>query len=263
MLSRASCSIRILNVTTKPASQLLHQFHTALKLPYLPLSHQSTITRSKPEIPAISSVKASYHSTSSSDMSQSTINEVIDFYTSTENTKKWFIQDSAFDQEIRSQFGSFAALARTGSLDNLTTTPQGTLVLIILLDQFSRNLHRGSPDSYSADPKALQIALQGIADGYDLQLPLRQQVLFYLPLMHDETLVSQVAAKALYEGFARRCQESGEKESVDFAKQAMEACISHMKVVRRFGRYPSRNKVLSRESTEEEEAFLKETPRGF
>ena len=92
-------------------------------------------------------------------------------------------------------------------------------------------------------------------------MPLLSQFIFYLPLVHNESLVSQVAAKALYEGYLRRCEASGDEKVIFIARAGLDACIKHLEVIRRFGRYPGRNDALGRVSTEEEKIFLRDEPQ--
>ena len=178
-----------------------------------------------------------------------------------EPTKKWFRGGPQVDAEIKEQFGSLVEKARAEKLNAWTEQPTGTLALILLLDQFPRNIFRDSPLSFSSDPQALKVATEGIAKGFDRQVPDMQQPFFYLPLMHDETLLGQIAGIASFESLSARCDPESEiakhaKVSVGFAK-------SHLYCILRFGRFPSRNEILGRDSTLEEIEYLKEHPSGF
>ena len=175
---------------------------------------------------------------------------------------RWFIRDDSLDQQIKSDFGGLVAKARTADLDNWCEEPKGSLALIVLLDQFSRNIYRGSLESYSADAKAVDVTTRAIAEGFDKNMPLIQQSFFYLPYMHSESLLGQIAAKGMYEGLALRCS-GGDPKARDFANTSVEMAQKHMDVIAEFGRFPARNKALGRESTTEEIAFLKEHPHGF
>ena len=139
--------------------------------------------------------------------------------------------------------------------------PHSSLALVLLLDQFPRNVFRGSPESYSSDAKALRVSTYALAKGFDRRVPLLRQQFFYLPFMHDETLQSQVAGKALYESCAHRC--GGDVETRTCIEDAGKWGQSHLDVILRFGRSPSRNEVLGRRSTDEEIEFLKKHPGGF
>jgi uncharacterized protein (DUF924 family) len=190
------------------------------------------------------------------------INRTISYWFDGPNAmKKWFGGGPQIDAEIKQQFGGLVEKARAQKLNSWTEQPTGTLALIILLDQFPRNIFRGSPLSFSSDAQALKVATEGIAKGFDRQVPLTQQSFFYLPMMHDETLLGQIAGIALFDSLAARCHPESEiakqtKKSGHFAKSHLD-CILH------FGRFPSRNEILGRVSTPEEVAYLKEHPSGF
>lgn len=177
------------------------------------------------------------------------------------NPLLWFQPDPALDQRIKDQFSDLISQARTPTLDCWTETPQGTLAMLILLDQFSRNVFRGSPDSWSSDAKALNISAAAIAKEFDTQVAPMQQCFFYTPFMHAETLLGQIASVALYEGLVQRCKlDSPAKAS---AARNLRFAKSHRDVIAMFGRFPSRNGVLGRKSTEEEKKFLEQHPSGF
>ena len=178
-----------------------------------------------------------------------------------EPVQRWFTPSVDLDNEIRDQFGDLVNQARSPALDNWIQEPDSTLALLLLLDQFPRNIFRGSPESYSSDPKSLNVTIQAIAKGFDRRVPLIRQPFFYLPLMHDETLLSQIAGKALYENCAQRC--GGDLEAKKSVESGREYGEKHMDVIMRFNRFPSRNKVLGRKSTDDELEFLKEHPNGF
>jgi uncharacterized protein (DUF924 family) len=175
--------------------------------------------------------------------------------------KKWFGGGPQVDAEIKEQFGGLVEKARADKLNAWTEQPTGTLALILLLDQFPRNIFRGSALSFSSDAQALKVATEGVAKGFDRQVPHMQQPFFYLPMMHDETLLGQIAGIAMFESLLARCDPESEiamhsKKSIGFAK-------SHLYCILHFGRFPSRNEILGRESTPEEIEYLKEHPSGF
>jgi len=174
---------------------------------------------------------------------------------------RWFRGGPELDVEVREQFGGLVDKARASELDEAwLKDPKGTLALLILLDQFPRNIFRGSPLSYSSDTKAASIATQAIGKGIDRSLPIMQQLFFYLPLVHCEDLTSQVAAVSLCESYVARCEQGSDDEKV--TKLAYQAAVSHKDIIQKFGRFPSRNEVLGRVSTAEEVEFLKDFP-GF
>ena len=174
---------------------------------------------------------------------------------------RWFRQSDDLDNQIRDQFGGLVTQARSNTLDGWAQEPDGALAMLILLDQFPRNIFRGSADSYSSDAKARNVTIRAVARGFDRQVPSIRQPFFYLPLMHQEDLLSQIASKALYEGCTLRC--GADEVAKDFAEAGVGFGSRHLDVIARLGRYPSRNKALGRESTKEEETFLKEHPLGF
>jgi len=165
------------------------------------------------------------------------------------------------DNEIKEQFGDLVVKARASELASWAEQPHGALALIVLLDQFSRNIFRGSPLSYSSDSVALEVATEAIAKGFDREVTHLQQSFFYLPLMHSESLLGQIAALSLYENLCHRCEP--DSMSKEYAESSTQFSRLHRDVIMRFGRFPSRNEVLGRISTPEEIKFLKEHPSGF
>jgi len=165
------------------------------------------------------------------------------------------------DEDIKDQFGDLISKARASQLTPWTEKPRSTLALLILLDQFSRNVFRGTPDSFSADDLALNITTEAIAKGFDRQVEKEQQPFFYLPFMHSETLLGQVAGVAHYELLQTRCDL--ESDVGKYVKMSTIFAEKHQHCILKFGRFPSRNKILGRESTPEEIAFLEEHPGGF
>ena len=165
------------------------------------------------------------------------------------------------DAEIENQFGDLIHKARASQLTPWTEKPQSTLALIILLDQFSRNIFRGTPESFSSDDLALNITTEAIAKGFDREVDQEQQLFFYMPFMHSETLLGQVAGVAHFELLQNRCDLGS-----DLAKAMGMSTLfarKHQHCIINFGRFPSRNKILGRESTAEEIEYLKEHPGGF
>lgn len=161
----------------------------------------------------------------------------------------WFKANDVFDAEIRALFlDDFKAAAR-GDLDAMADQATGALALIILLDQFPRNLFRGSARAFATDPKALSIADATVARGFDQTLSIIERTFVYLPYEHSERMEDQDRSVALYEAL-------GDEESLDYAMQ-------HRVIIERFGRFPHRNAVLGRVSTPEEEAFLQQPGSSF
>lgn len=168
--------------------------------------------------------------------------------------KRWFSRDEAFDAMLLERFGALIDPARKGSLDSWTQTPLGALALVIVLDQFSRNCHRNTPRAFAGDHQALRIAKQMIASGADRLLPtVHHRAFAYLPFEHDETLASQHESLRLFK------QLKAEPGGVSYYSSA----LRHARIIERFGRFPHRNALLGRPSTDEETAFLKEPGSSF
>ena len=162
---------------------------------------------------------------------------------------QWWKVDPAFDALIRTRFGGLHEQAARCELVGWRTTPQGRLAEVIALDQFARNIHRGTPLAFAADPLALALAQEAVAAGDDLQLPIEQRAFLYMPYMHSESAAIHAAAEPLMKARAPQ-------HTYDFE-------LKHKAIVDRFGRYPHRNALLGRESTPEELAFLKEPGSSF
>ena len=156
--------------------------------------------------------------------------------------KAWFSKSEAFDAEIRERFDALHHAAARGELDGWAETAQGALALLLLLDQFPRNLFRGSPHAFAADPLARKIARRAVDRGFDSQVDPALRQFFYLPFEHSEHLEDQDHGAAL-------CAASGDPDLVKWAK-------IHRDIIARFGRFPHRNESLGRTTTDEERAFL-------
>ncbi|MCX7349286.1 MAG: DUF924 domain-containing protein [Alphaproteobacteria bacterium] len=156
---------------------------------------------------------------------------------------RWFLKDAAFDGALKVRFGDLLAAAREGALDHCDKTPEGALGLIILLDQISRNIHRGSPLAFAADAKALRLAKQWISQGFHQKLPAPRARWLIMPFEHAEDLDAQHRGVSLF-------QTMGQQDLAYSAK-------IHLDIILRFGRFPHRNPVLGRVSTPEELDFLK------
>jgi uncharacterized protein (DUF924 family) len=171
----------------------------------------------------------------------------------------WFSASPAFDGTLRSRFGNTFHLAAEGKLERWTDTPQGWLALLIVLDQFSRNLYRDDPRAWAQDRQAQRLALWGIKEAYDRQLPPTQRVFAYMPLEHAEDMRLQQHCVALFESL---CEQLPAEERhrytgfLDYARQ-------HQAVIARFGRFPHRNALLGRNCTPEELDYLAEPGAGF
>lgn len=168
--------------------------------------------------------------------------DIISFWRQAGPTR-WFTRDAAFDGKLSVHFRQALADARRGAFDDWAKTPAGALALVILLDQFSRNIHRGTPLMFAADGKALALAKQSVARGFHHAFPAPQSMWFFMPYEHAEDLDAQWRCLALF-------RTAGQNELAHWAH-------IHLDIIRTFGRFPHRNPVLGRKSTPEEIAFLK------
>lgn len=169
------------------------------------------------------------------------------------NMKLWFQGGADLDQQIATRFGTRIEQAGLGALEDWKQSARGRLAWTLLLDQFTRNAYRGTPRMYIFDLLALQSSREAIAQGQDKELPFIQRAFLYLPLEHSEELHAQEECVSLYEALAQEARnhplEGALTGMLDFAER-------HAVVIRKYGRFPHRNEILSRVSTPEEEAFL-------
>ncbi|KAI0150944.1 hypothetical protein BJ166DRAFT_378152 [Pestalotiopsis sp. NC0098] len=171
------------------------------------------------------------------------------------NPIEWIVAPAGLDDQLKSEFGDLVDKARRDELHEWSSEPEGSLALVVMLDQFSRNLFRGTPDAFSSDAKARDTAHRAIARGFDKKLTVIQATAFYMPLMHDESMISLIAARCLFEALKPRCSTPQEHDWVDMGTAA---AGRHLDQLERFGRFPTRNALLGRKNTEAEEEFLKE-----
>lgn len=177
------------------------------------------------------------------------IDQVYSFWFEETSEKQWFEKDPEFDGQIRARFGSLVEAASRGELEDWLETPRGSLAYILLLDQFTRNINRGSEKAFAADAKARAAAQNALAKGFDQNLPGREKPFLYLPLEHSENLADQDRSVSLFEAL-------GNDQLTDYA-------LRHREIIARFGRFPHRNDALGRESTEAEQEFLKQPGSSF
>jgi uncharacterized protein (DUF924 family) len=163
---------------------------------------------------------------------------------------RWFQRDEAFDAAIRDRFGAWLPAARQGACDAWAATPEGALALCILLDQFPRNLHRGSAEAFAGDTHARAIARAAVLrDRHDLALSATERSFLYLPFEHSEAMADQDLSVALFEGLRDHPLHRAPDGTIDYAWR-------HRAVIARHGRFPHRNAALGRENTLEEAAWL-------
>lgn len=172
---------------------------------------------------------------------------------------KWFNGGRTFDEEIAERFGGVLERAIRGGLRDWEDSPRDRLALIVVLDQFSRNLYRGTPMAFAQDERAIALTRDAIAKGWDGELLPVERVFLYMPLMHAESAEAQAESVAVFRRLVEEAPPSVRMAfdvNLDFAEQ-------HKAIIDRFGRYPHRNEILGRESTPAEIAFLKEPGSSF
>lgn len=173
----------------------------------------------------------------------------------TDHHSLWFGASEQTDETCRTRFGTDLALALVGKLDSWAQTDRGLIALVVLLDQFSRNIHRGTAQAFAGDAHALALAQQTIANGHHQRLPAIHQVFLYLPLEHCEDIEVQHECVTLFDALAAI---TGTEQFASFARYA----VAHREVIEKFDRFPHRNAVLKRKSSDRELAYL-EKHRGF
>jgi uncharacterized protein (DUF924 family) len=178
--------------------------------------------------------------------------------------KRWFVPDPAFDAEIRDKFAADAERAANGALGGWALDPRGALALVVLLDQFPRNVHRGTELAFAADARALAVTRDAIATGLDRRLGLVERAMLYMPLMHSEDRELQRESVDRFGGLAEEAARTGSPEDVvEYLRAAADFAGRHAAIIERFGRFPHRNAVLGRTSTGEEVQFLTEPGSRF
>jgi uncharacterized protein (DUF924 family) len=175
--------------------------------------------------------------------------DVLAFWFDEIQPAQWWKVDPAFDALVRERFGALHAQARRCELQAWRARPEGRLAEVIVLDQFARNIHRGTPEAFSADPLALALAQEAVAAGADLQLLPEKRAFLYMPYMHSESAAIHAVGEPLMK--ERAPQHTHEFE------------LKHKAIVDRFGRYPHRNAILGRASTPEELEFLEQPGSSF
>jgi uncharacterized protein (DUF924 family) len=175
--------------------------------------------------------------------------DIIQFWFSPETRSYWFVASDAFDAKVRERFGTLSEHASSGDLDDWARTPEGSLALILLLDQVPRNIRRHTAQAFQSDDKALALAKKAVSAGFDRSLAKDERLFFYLPFEHAEDRAAQDEAIRLIEAL-------GDEEYTDYARR-------HRDIIYRFGRFPHRNELLRRTSTEAEIEYLKQPGSSF
>lgn len=166
--------------------------------------------------------------------------------------ERWFGSGPEFDELIRRDFGALVEKASDGSLSRWSETIEGRLALIILLDQFRRNIHRGTREAFSRDAMALKLCVEGAMTGAYRDLDPFRQAFFFMPLQHAESLKIQERSLRIYRGLVGAVSETLKATFTTFAEFAE----LHYDIIRAFGRFPHRNRILGRENTPEEAEYL-------
>ena len=201
-------------------------------------------------------------------MTSNTIAAVLEFWfgsnpddalVAKEKSALWWSKNPQMDNEIRQRFENLVRKADAGELADWQSTSQGRLALILLTDQFPRNIYRDSAKAFAYDAKALAWCLDGLEQGLDRKLRPIERVFFYLPLEHSEELDHQEQA---VKQFRELLDQAGTEQKEVFAEY-LEFAVRHRNIIARFGRFPHRNKILGRESTPEELAFLNQPGSSF
>jgi uncharacterized protein (DUF924 family) len=170
-----------------------------------------------------------------------------------DRTNLWFGDNEVVKQQMIKTFSEEYYAAVDGKLIEWTKTPRGRLALIILLDQFSRYIHRRSAGAFAHDAEAQRLCVEGLAEKMDHSLTLIERVFFYMPLVHAESSESQEKSIRLYQDLVALSMA----ETTQIYQLFLAYAYAHFRVVKEYGRFPQRNKVLGRASTEAELAFLK------
>ncbi len=171
----------------------------------------------------------------------------------------WFAANPEVDAHIRTTFGADVERAARGELDAWAEDSRSLLALVVLLDQFTRNIHRGTAAAFAQDPRALGFVQAGLARGVDASYNVAHCLVFYLPLMHAEDMAVQRVALAKYKALRERADASLQ----GMLAKPLEMAERHAFIIDKFGRYPHRNKALGRTTTPEEEEFLKQPNSSF
>jgi uncharacterized protein (DUF924 family) len=167
--------------------------------------------------------------------------------------KRWFVKNEAFDREIRERFLPLYGEAAAGKLAHLKETAADCLALILLLDQFPRNMFRGTPRAFASDPLALETARHAVAQGFDRAMLPVERMFVYLPFEHSEALADQLSS----------CELTRPLDAYPETNDVYRYAVLHRDIIQRFGRFPHRNAVLGRASTPEELEFLKGPGSSF
>lgn len=173
---------------------------------------------------------------------------------SSNRNRIWFSGSAEVDNEIREKFGADLDKAILGEYEHWDERPRSSLALILLLDQFSRNIHRGTPMAFTQDQKALDVCVRGIERQFDHEISLIERAFYYMPFMHSENRDMQTTSVRAF----KMLVDLSFPESRPTFESFHEFAVKHYELIEKFGRYPHRNHILGRESTEEEREYLQQ-----
>jgi uncharacterized protein (DUF924 family) len=203
---------------------------------------QSRITRTKNK-----TAFASFYSSKMSSLPTST--DVLTFWFKELSPPQWFTKSSELDMTITARFSALHTAAAKGEICSWRSSPEGCLAEIIILDQFSRNIYRDNPKAFAQDQLALELAQLAVGQGFDEKVSVQCKMFLYMPFMHSEKIEHHAEALKLF-------AQDGLEHALEFEKK-------HLAIIEKFGRYPHRNKILGRESTQEELEFLEGPDSSF
>jgi uncharacterized protein (DUF924 family) len=174
---------------------------------------------------------------------------VLNFWFDPEVKPLWFKKNLDFDQTIKQRFLSIYQQAVAGALNHWRNNCRGILALVIVLDQFPRNMFRNTPQAFATDEQAVELTKYALRHNYEKNLSIEEQTFLYMPLMHSENNTDQAQCVDLF-------TKLGKKDNLKFA-------LKHQEIIDRFGRFPHRNQILDRESTPAEQEFLTQSGSSF
>jgi len=175
--------------------------------------------------------------------------DVLEFWFTETEPEKWFKKDEGFDQVVRTRFADVYRRAVAGELDGWQDAPRGCVALVIVLDQFPRNMFRGDRRSFATDAAARAVLRHALDSGFGAGLSVKEKQFLYMPLQHSEDVADQALSVALNEA-------TGDADLVKWA-------VAHQRIIERFGRFPHRNEILGRATTPEEAAFRSRPGSSF
>ena len=173
--------------------------------------------------------------------------------------KRWFRGGKNLDAHLKATFSETLRSAADGKLEHWFNDRKGALALIVLLDQMNRNINRGTAKAFDLDARALVVAKHALKHDYPSQPPFTQRMFCYMPFEHDETVESQIHSVTLFQQLKKDAPE----EFTEFAERVLASAVEHRDIIENFGRYPHRNKVLGRQSTEHELQWLNSGSKRF